>query len=147
MDFAPQREAGLYFRNVYLYTKMNPVHATIQMKLKKMNGWSTCDFTPFLIVFQSYQDDVWMIMKGCAQWNSIYVWEDFTSSGAHRARSARSVGQRQRLTQWATGAPKLKKGSHSIIIGGFRPKSNLSYILWLYTFAYNVTPIQWFFKR
>ena len=23
-------------------------------------------------VFQSYQDDVWMIMKGCVQWNSVY---------------------------------------------------------------------------
>ena len=23
----------------------------------------TCDFTSFLTVFQSYQDDVWMIMK------------------------------------------------------------------------------------
>ena len=33
-----------------------------------MNGWMTCDFTPFLTVFQSYQDDVWMIMKGCVQW-------------------------------------------------------------------------------
>ena len=26
----------------------------------------------FLTVFQSYQDDVWMIMKGCVQWNSVY---------------------------------------------------------------------------
>ena len=30
-----------------------------------MDGWMTCDFTSFLTVFQSYQDDVWMIMKGC----------------------------------------------------------------------------------
>ena len=37
-----------------------------------MDGWMTCDFTSFLTVFQSYQDDVWMIMKGCVQWNSIY---------------------------------------------------------------------------
>ena len=28
-----------------------------------MGGWMTCDFTSFLTVFQSYQDDVWMIMK------------------------------------------------------------------------------------
>ena len=26
---------------------------------------NTCDFTSFLTVFQSYQGDVWMIMKGC----------------------------------------------------------------------------------
>ena len=37
-----------------------------------MDGWMTCDFTSFLTVFQSYQDDVWMIMKGCAQENSVY---------------------------------------------------------------------------
>ena len=29
-------------------------------------------YVPFLTVFQSYQDDVWMIMKGCVQWNSVY---------------------------------------------------------------------------
>ena len=32
----------------------------------------TCDFTSFLTVFQSNQDDVWMIMKGCVRWNSVY---------------------------------------------------------------------------
>ena len=31
-----------------------------------MDGWMTCDFTSFLTVFQSYQADVKMIMKGCA---------------------------------------------------------------------------------
>ena len=29
-------------------------------------------FYGLLTVFQSYQDDVWMIMKGCVQWNSVY---------------------------------------------------------------------------
>ena len=29
-------------------------------------------FNVLLTVFQSYQDDVWMIMKGCVQWNSVY---------------------------------------------------------------------------
>ena len=38
----------------------------------QVDGWMTCDFTSFLTVFQSYQDDVRMIMKGCVQWNSIY---------------------------------------------------------------------------
>ena len=36
------------------------------------DGWMTCDFTSFLTLFQSYLDDVWMIMKGCVQWNSVY---------------------------------------------------------------------------
>ena len=29
----------------------------------RMYGWMTCDCTSFLTVVQSYQDDVWMIMK------------------------------------------------------------------------------------
>ena len=37
-----------------------------------IDGWMTCDFTSFLTVFQSYQENVWMIMKGCVQWNSVY---------------------------------------------------------------------------
>ena len=69
-----------------------------------MDGWMIWDFTSFLAVFQSYQENVWMMMKGCVQWNSVYGWEDFTSS-EDRTRSARSVGQR--LTYWATGAPYL----------------------------------------
>ena len=69
-----------------------------------MDGWMTCNFTSFLTVFQSYHFDVWMIMRGCVQWNSVYGWEDFTSS-EDRTRSARSVGQR--LTHWAIGAPPV----------------------------------------
>ena len=37
-----------------------------------MDGWMTCDFMSFLTVFQSYQDDVWMIMKDCVQRKSVY---------------------------------------------------------------------------
>ena len=37
-----------------------------------IDGRMTCDFTSFLTVFQSYQYDVWMIMKSCVQWNSVY---------------------------------------------------------------------------
>ena len=37
-----------------------------------IDGWMTRDFTSFLTVFQSYQDDVRMIVKGCVQWNSVY---------------------------------------------------------------------------
>ena len=44
----------------------------IQREQSSVDGWMTCDFTSFLTVFQSYQDDVWMIMKGCVQWNSVY---------------------------------------------------------------------------
>ena len=37
-----------------------------------MDRWMPCDFTSFSTVFQSYQDDVRMIMKGCVQWNFVY---------------------------------------------------------------------------
>ena len=40
----------------------------------------TCDFTSFPTVYQSYQDNGKMIMKGCVQWNHVYSWEDFTSN-------------------------------------------------------------------
>ena len=33
----------------------------------------------FLTVFQSYQDDVRVTMKGCVQCNPVYGWEDFAS--------------------------------------------------------------------
>ena len=36
-----------------------------------MDGWMTCDFTSFSTVFQSYQDDGRLKMKGCVQWNSV----------------------------------------------------------------------------
>ena len=36
------------------------------------DGWMIYDFTSFSTVFQSYQDDDRLIMKGCLQWNPIY---------------------------------------------------------------------------
>ena len=36
----------------------------------------TCNFTSFLTVFQSYQDDNWVIVKGCIQWNPLYSEKD-----------------------------------------------------------------------
>ena len=42
-----------------------------------MDGWMTCDFKSFSTVFQSYQDDGKMIMKGCVQWNPVYGRKDF----------------------------------------------------------------------
>ena len=38
----------------------------------KMDGWTACDFTSFSTVFQSYQDDEKLIMKGCVQRNPVY---------------------------------------------------------------------------
>ena len=37
-----------------------------------MDGWMTCDFTSFSTVFQPYQDDERLIMKGCVQWSPVY---------------------------------------------------------------------------
>ena len=37
-----------------------------------MDGWMTWDFRSFLTIFQSYQDDGRLIMKGCVQWNYAY---------------------------------------------------------------------------
>ena len=46
----------------------------------KINGWMDgkmiYDLTSFSTVFQSYQDDGRMIMKGCVHWNSVYGRED-----------------------------------------------------------------------
>ena len=39
---------------------------------RKMDGWITCDFTSFSTVFQIYQDDGRLIIKGCVQWN-VYI--------------------------------------------------------------------------
>ena len=33
-----------------------------------MSRWITCDFTSFLTLVQSYEDDGKMIRKGCVQW-------------------------------------------------------------------------------
>ena len=36
-----------------------------------------CDFMSFSMVLQSCQDDVWVITKGCVQWNLVYSLKDF----------------------------------------------------------------------
>ena len=38
----------------------------------RMDGLMTHCFTTFSTVFQSYQDDECVIMKGCVQWNPVY---------------------------------------------------------------------------
>ena len=63
---------------------------------------STSVITPFWTVFQSYQDDGQVIMQVYVQWNSVYGWESFASSGLE-LWTARSAGQR--LTHGSTGAP------------------------------------------
>ena len=37
-----------------------------------MDGWMTCEFTSFSKVFQLYQDDERLTIKGCVQWISLY---------------------------------------------------------------------------
>ena len=49
-----------------------------------MDGWMDLDFTSLSTVFQSYQDDGWVIMKDCLQW----------AQRGHEPATARSVGQR-----------------------------------------------------
>ena len=39
---------------------------------RRMDGRMSCDFTSFSTVFQSYQDEKRLIMKGCVQWNPVY---------------------------------------------------------------------------
>ena len=67
----------------------------------------------FSTVFQSYQDDDRLLMKGCLQWTSFYGWEDFASSG-DQIQSTRSVGQR--LIHWATGAP-IRNRKNTLNVG------------------------------
>ena len=46
------------------------------------DGWMTCYFMSISTVFQPYQHDGQMIMKGCVQQDPVYGCEDFASSGA-----------------------------------------------------------------
>ena len=56
------------FIQVYVYTTNHHLNSGSS----RMDGWMTCDFTSFSTVFQSYQDDERLIMKGCVQWNPVY---------------------------------------------------------------------------
>ena len=40
--------------------------AAVMIGALRMDGWMTCDFTSFLTVFPSYQDDVWIVCNGTA---------------------------------------------------------------------------------
>ena len=67
-----------------------------QCIIQWMDGWMTCYFTSFSTVFQSYQGDGRLIMKGCVQWSSGLRLRRFCPicSSGDRTLSARSVGQR-----------------------------------------------------
>ena len=56
-----------------------------------MDGWR--DFTSFSTVFQSYQDDERLIMKGCVQWNPVTAEKISPQAGIELA-TARSVDRR-----------------------------------------------------
>ena len=38
----------------------------------RTDGWNAT-----LYIFQPYQDDERVIVKGCVQWNLVYDWKDF----------------------------------------------------------------------
>ena len=44
------------------------ISVKLELKTLRMDGWMTCNFTSFLTVCQSYQDDERLIMKGCVHW-------------------------------------------------------------------------------
>ena len=47
-----------------------------------IDEWMTCNFTSFLKVFQSYQDDGRMKIKSCMQWDPAYGWPESFSPPA-----------------------------------------------------------------
>ena len=51
----------------------------------------TCDCTSSSTVFQSYQDDGWMITKGCVQWDPSTV-KKITPRAGLELGADRSVG-------------------------------------------------------
>ena len=50
----------------------NNVFSSLLIAVSRMDGFMTCCFTTFSTVFQSYQDDECVIMKGCVNWNPVY---------------------------------------------------------------------------
>ena len=60
--------------NFYSADHIAEDHILIDKTCNIEDGWMTCDFTSFSIdkVFQSFQDDERLVMKGCVQWSSVY---------------------------------------------------------------------------
>ena len=60
----------------------NPGPPTYESGALPIDGWMTCDFTSFSTVFQSYQDDGRIIMKGCVQCIPFMIEKMLASGGA-----------------------------------------------------------------
>ena len=52
----------------------------------------TCNFTSFITVFSSYEDDGWMIMKGCVQWDCLW-WKRSLPQSGFKHGTTRLAGQ------------------------------------------------------
>ena len=74
------------------------------------DGWMICDFTSLLTVFQSYQDDGWVIMKGCVQWNPVYDWRN---PCLRRGSNPGPLDQQTKAGRWATEAWARRR--HSLL--------------------------------
>ena len=64
-------------RRHYVVSTAIQHHIIVMCLQGRLYGWIICDLTSFSTVFQSYQDDRWMIMKRCVQWKPVYGWKDF----------------------------------------------------------------------
>ena len=49
----------------------------LQPPCKVIDGWMTGELVFFSTVFQFYQDNGKVIMKGYVEWNLFYDWKDF----------------------------------------------------------------------
>ena len=70
-----QRGQEVYIFDLCHMIKMAfmPIYGKKNFKnLLSMDGQVTCNFMSFSTVFQSYQENRPVIMKGCVKWNSIY---------------------------------------------------------------------------
>ena len=73
------------------------------------------EFLPFSTVFQLYQDNGQVIMKGCVQRSPIYHGKKSLPQAGLEPRNSRSAGQR--LTYLATGAfIKVENIHHYFIV-------------------------------
>ena len=57
--------------NEQVLDKKKCVFKFLLIAVTRMDCLMTCCFTTFSTVFQSYQDDECVIMKGCVQWNPV----------------------------------------------------------------------------
>ena len=55
-----------------------------------VDGWMTYNFTSHYTVFDSYQDDVRMVMKGCVKSNPIYSSKNFRFRLVFKTRDRQS---------------------------------------------------------